>query len=68
MIPRMRPALAVPRFVGSRRPASIAASSLLPMFQAKGASTPHMTMPSIPSTRAVVAWLDSGYALPSVGN
>ena len=60
MIPRIRPALAVPRFSGGRRPESIAASSLLPIFQANGARTPQMTMPRIPRTRAVVAWLGSG--------
>ncbi len=68
MIPRIRPAFAVPRFEGSRRPASMAASSLLPIFQANGARTPQITMPRIPRTSAVVAWLDSGYAPPSVGN
>lgn len=69
IIPQILPALAVPRFSGGRLPASIAASSLFPMFQANGASTPQMTMPRMPRTRIVVAWLCSGYPEPeSDGN
>ena len=60
MIPRMRPAFAVPLFSGARRPASIAASSLFPIDHANGARIPQTTKLRMPSTSAVVAWLCSG--------
>lgn len=68
MIPRIRPALAVPLFSGARLPASIASSSLFPIAQANGPRIWQKTSPMIPRTRTVVAWLASGYALDSDGN
>ena len=59
-MPRSRPALAMPLLSGERLPASIAASSLLPIHHANGPKTPEAAMARMPRTRTAVALLFSG--------
>src|SRR5688500_3832986 len=58
--PRIIPALALPSPEAGEVPARIAASSCLPMYQAKGAHSWQQRKPRMPRTREVVARLDLG--------